>query len=215
MFGQSELRRELDRRIESLTVDAVAADEGCVVAVVADFEPVEFVRACLEFSTTLSADEFRYWCANFTRTIFLAGHPANLSVRYPPDHVSERGDIAWYGPRDTESMSGVRRLLRPFHGPVLIPAGINSRVTPREGEASESFVLTVDVSDMVIEEFMIHVNHVVAESAFAGILHADTALVLKSVSTAEFTPSESQYLRISADQDDAGRLRCYAALSRN
>ncbi|MEU0544238.1 DUF6182 family protein [Nocardia sp. NPDC005978] len=228
MLPQDALRREAEQRLTALATLAAAAESGgepvdpaageCVVAVVAAFDPADFVRACRDFAHALARPAVAAWCANFTRTVFLAGEPANLAVRHPADQVAAGGAIAWYGPCPAAATAGVGRLLRPFRGPVRLAAGLELPIEPRpvpDAAPTGAYTLIVDVSDLAVEEFMIHVNHSVAESTFTGALPPGAALTLRTVANAEFDAGQSEYRRIAVDRADPGRLRCYAALTRS
>jgi hypothetical protein len=81
------------------------------------------------------------------------------------------------------------------------------------GSTGESAVLEVDVSELSVEEYMVHVNHVLAEAVITGILHEASSLRLRHVHRIDPADGPFDYLRVAPHRQDPDRLRCYAALS--
>ena len=68
------------------------------VAVVRSFDAAEFIRASVQFARGLPVELGKEWLASFTRTIFLAGDPGNLSSRFPGGYLAPDGESVWFPP---------------------------------------------------------------------------------------------------------------------
>ncbi|MEU3011410.1 DUF6182 family protein [Nocardia asteroides] len=208
MFSQNFLQREIDSRVEQF---GGRDDQGAAAVVVSAFDPVVFIRSSLDFALGLPDEELSNWCASFTRTIFLAGNPTNLESRYEPHRTSSDNTIAWYAPRATKTVLAVRRLLKPLQGPSGVPpVGFSTRIDAQGADSPHVAELLVDVTGLSAEHYLVHVNHVIAESVAVNLISKSTVLHLRHVD--RITPADGpfDYLRVAPGRD--GTLRCYSAL---
>lgn len=72
--------------------------------------------------------------------------------------------------------------------------------------------LAVESSGLTLEQYAVHVNHVVAEAVSMGMLDSSAFLRLVSVDRIDAARGPYDYLRVTADQRDPELLHCYAAL---
>ncbi|MFI6044531.1 DUF6182 family protein [Nocardia sp. NPDC051321] len=216
MFTQELLRREAKRRIawaQRLDEDFPTADRPCAVAVVSAFDPAVFIESGFAFASGLPAEVRNRWCASFTRTVYLAGLPENIATRYPPDHVSADGTIAWYRPDDLGAVTGLRKLLRPLFAATGVPRTTRAVASfNRRNAETATATLTVESSGLTLEQYVVHINHVVAESVSMGMLDSTAFLRLVSVDRIDAARGPYDYLRVTADRHDPELLHCYAAL---
>lgn len=230
MFTQHLLRVELARRIraahadpnpteaadriELADLDELAAAEQDIpdvaaIVVLRRFDPAEFARSAVQFAFHLDGERREVWRQAYTRTLFLAGNPANLAERFDWAHVSPDGSIAWFGPASTARSTGLRRLLKRFdgeHHPQLssvVPVDLPSVA----GGAAHR--LEIAMRGLSTAEYLVHVNHVLAESVLTGILRRGDRLTLAHVPRLSGPYSA---LRVHRDNADPSRLRAYAAL---
>ncbi|MEU5405455.1 DUF6182 family protein [Nocardia asteroides] len=212
MFSQNFLQREIDSRIEQFGGrNGRRDDQGAAAVVVGAFDPVVFIRSSLDFALGLPDEELSDWCASFTRTIFLAGNPANLESRHEPRCKSSDNTIAWYAPTATKSVLAVRRLLKPLQGPSGVPpVGFSTRIEARGADSPQVAEVLVEVTGLSAEHYLVHVNHLIAESVAVKLISKSTVLHLRHVD--RITPAEGPfgYLRVAPGRD--GLLRCYSAL---
>ncbi|MFI6165538.1 DUF6182 family protein [Nocardia sp. NPDC051052] len=216
MFTQELLRREAKRRIawaQRLDEDFPTVDRPCAVAVVSAFDPAVFVESGFAFASGLPAEVRNRWCASFTRTVYLAGQPENIAIRYPPDHVSADGTIAWYRPDDLGAVTGLRKLLRPLFATTGVSRTTRAVASLNARNADTAMAtLAVDSAGLTLEQYLVHVNHVVAEAVSMGMLDNRGFLRLVSVDRIDAARGPYDYLRVAADRHDQELLRCYAAL---
>lgn len=112
------------------------ADAVQAVAVVRHFDPATWIRDASAFALGLTPETAAAWRRSFTRTVFLAGNPANLLGRYSFDCLAEDGSVGWCGPAPAESSAGLRRLLKLFLSTAAFPVGPPRTVTVPSPTAS-------------------------------------------------------------------------------
>ena len=169
------------------------------VAVVRSFDPAGFIRASVAFARGLPVEVGQEWLAGFTRTVFLAGDPRNLSTRFPEGHLAPDGESVWFSPSGVDEMQGLSRLLRPFRGPVGVPAADGVRVVLDE-ESSTTARLCVATDGLGVEDYLIHVNHVLAEACLQGLLDGVGAIELTHLGAIEVIEEPYSYLRVLPDK---------------
>jgi hypothetical protein len=232
MFTQDVLHAELARRVRAAlagpnaapedvlavpSLDELAAQEReapdmAAIAVLRRFDPAVFARSSVEFALGVGETARACWLRAFTRTLFLAGTPVNLSARFPFDHVAPDGSVAWLGPASRGSSTGLRRLLKRFDGDVaaVAPATVEFTVPgPRGGTTLYCHVATAGVS---LSDYLVHVNHVLAEAVLIGAIRPGHRVVLKHAPRLAVAGPYS-VLRVHRDGADSTRLRAYAGLS--
>ena len=169
------------------------------IAVVRSFDAAEFIRASVQFARGLPADLGREWLASFTRTVFLAGDPCNLSTRFPGGQLAPDGESVWFSPSGLDEMQSLSRLLRPFRGPLGVPAAHGVRVVLDE-ESSTTVRLCVATDGLGVEDYLIHVNHVLAEACLQGLLDGVSAIELTHAGAIEVIEEPYSYLRVLPDK---------------
>jgi hypothetical protein len=237
MFTQDVLHSELARRVraaqagldgclapapagdasESLAeleaAAALAASSGvAAIAVLRHLDLAVFVRSSLEFALGLDGTRRDAWFRAFTPTVFVAGNPANLVARFPFDHVSADASVAWLGPVPPEQSMGLRRLLKLFDGSAeLRPVSRLALDVPGAGgrRLRRIYVATAGVR---LSDYLVHLNHTLAEAVLTGAIDPGDHLVLHHVPRLGAVPSPYQALRVHRDTRDPGRLRAYAGL---
>jgi hypothetical protein len=229
MSGQELLRAELGRRVRwaaagpdrpppepSVEVDAEAAERAApdlsAVAVLRRFDPVIFARAAVEFALTVEGDRRVGWFRAFTRTAFLVGNPANLDTRFRGDHQSADRSTMWFAPAPEATTVGLRRLLKRFDSPTAPtpPPRLTVQV-PGAGSDAEHH-LQVATAGITVTDYLIHVNHILAESVLTRVVRPGDRLVLTHVPRIGGLSTPYSMLRVHRDTADPARLRAYAVL---
>lgn len=78
--------------------------------------------------------------------------------------------------------------------------------------SARSVELIVDITDLATENYLVHVNHVIAESVVLNLIGRATSLQIRHVSGIDPIDGPFDYLRVAPDRD--GELKCFAALTR-
>ncbi|MFD0689989.1 DUF6182 family protein [Actinomadura fibrosa] len=211
MLDQETLRATLSDRITRARRAAPQGGTGvAAIAVLRDLAPCAFAASAVAFAARMAPRTRALWYRDFTRTIFLAGDPHNLAARFRPDHLAEDESIAWYDPAPPGDRKPLRRMLRPVQGRITWPDALDVPLTPSGRTVAR---LRVAVQDLTLQDYLVHVNHTLAEAVLDGLLPTDGALAIEHVPHLPDDPGPWQALRVSTDPRDPGRLRAYAALS--
>lgn len=206
------------------------ADAVQAVAVVRHFDPAAWVREASAFALGLAPEVAAAWRRSFTRTVYLAGNPANLLGRYSFDRLAEDGSVGWCGPAPAASSAELRRLLKLFLSTAEFPVGPPRTVTvpaapgagpmppgpPSSGPARRTGIhrdLCLAVSGVRVPEGLVHLNHLVAEAALDGLIVPGDRLTLRTVPSLTGASGPFAALRVDADPTHPDRLRAYAALT--
>jgi hypothetical protein len=206
---QEELHRALDARVRAAGPRGPGG--AAAVAVLRSFDPRGFAQSVIDFAAWLPQDARREWLADFTRTVFLAGNPANLAVRLPPSVVGRDGQVAWYAATPGSRHRELRLLLRLVRGevPPAEPFGLN---VPGPG-AGRRWRLAVATAGLSLQQYLVHVNHTLAEAVLTGILRPGDRLTVEHVRRLDTFPARYAYLRVHRDTEAPDRLRAYACLT--
>ncbi|MFD0690820.1 DUF6182 family protein [Actinomadura fibrosa] len=226
MLSQDELRARFEERVVRagrMPPDPRDAGRVGAVAVLRDFSPGTFARSAVAFAREARGtrgmrgtrgDWAAAWYAGFTRTIFLAGDPRNLLERHPCRHLDPDGDIAWYGPGPLADHGALRRLLRPFQGPLGVAVPFVQEIPLDGGEAAGSGLALLEVSaaGLPVEDYLVNVNHLLAEAVLDGLLDGTGRLLIRHVAHEPDPPAGYDRIRVTADPRTPGRLRAHACL---
>jgi hypothetical protein len=242
MFSQERLFAELSRRIQIvrdghgarrepvspstapidlsiLDAAAKAAPDIAAIAVIRDFDPVAFARSSLAFAFLLPEDWRSLWFSAYTRTIFLAGNPANLKGRFPFQYIADDGSSAWLGPASAQLSMSLRRLLVLFRGDpaprltnkftltVPLVAGRES-AGPRPERS-----IYIGTAGLSASDYLVHLNHTLAESVLTGLIVPGDTVTIRHLPRLHGCQQELTWLRVHRDNKDANRLRAYAGVS--
>lgn len=238
MFTQDALHAELARRVRAaaagpdeppiarepgppgvpslgeLAACEQAAPDTTAVAVLHRFDPAAFARSSVTFALGVRGSARASWFQAFTRTLFLAGSPANLTGRFAFSHVAPDGSVAWLGPVPHASTTGLRRLLKRFDGDAAadLPATVEFTVPgPAGGPVHWCHVATAGVT---LSDYLVNVNHVLAEAVLTGTIGPGHRVVLSHPPRLAGAAGPYRVLRVHRDGTDPTRLRAYAGLSR-
>lgn len=206
---------------------AEAADDGeayLAVAVVQRFEPARWIRDTCQFALGLAPGQAAAWRHAFTRTVFLAGNPANLADRFAFDHVAEDGSSAWLGPAPAPASAGIRRLLKLFQATAALSAAQpttihlpTARIPPapagrpaRPSIHRDLHMVTVGVQ---LHHVLVHLHHLLAEGVMDGLIAPGDRLTLRPVPCLVGVSTPFAAIRVDVDPTVPDRLRAYAALT--
>jgi hypothetical protein len=185
-----------------------------VVSVVREFEPAAWIRGTFAFAAGLTRDQAAAWRKSFTRTYFLAGNPANLRDRFGFAHIAEGGSAAWTHPGEAASNRPLRRLLKLFDAPAPLPHRPRLEVgLPGGPPTGRTRTLYLATAGATVDRSLVHLNHLLAEAVFDGLLHRGDRLVVRQVPRLVGVPGPFAALRIGTDPANPRLLRAFAALT--
>ena len=237
--ARPELPARLDlstpRALQELRVTlAESAPDGpagvAAVCVVDRFDLPRWVRDTCAFVLALPAESRGPWHRSFTRTIHLAGRPANLTERFRFAHVSADGSAAWAGPAPDTATKGLRRLLKTFEGlrplaawepttitvptptPTLDPAPVPTPA-PVPARAPVHRDLYIATSGVTVSHALVQVNHLVAEAVLDGLIGAGDRLTLRSLPRLTGLRVPFAALRVDTDIHRPYELQAFAGLT--
>lgn len=225
---QERLRAEAARRIhaarpelaaESITdLDSTQAQlnetsETVVCCVIRKLDLASFITGAYTFATGLDDDQRAAWHRSFTKTIFLAGNPENLTDRFAFDHVTDDHLTAWTAPSTADGLITLRRLLKAFDGPHELPAD-SPLCVPLPGTPRRTRDLYLATAGVTIAETVVHLNHLIAEAVLDGLLAPGDHLVVRQVPRLIGVTEPFDALRIAIDPTALTRLRAFAGLTK-
>ncbi|WP_217239260.1 DUF6182 family protein [Streptomyces sp. AC555_RSS877] len=207
-------------------VRALAAAPGLDVAVVvAHLDAAAFIRGAADFALAVPEALRDGWYRMFTRTVFLAGQPTALAGRYPYQHATPNGQLAWYGPAPRRALTPLSRLLRAFSGPAPMEAPAGALAVTVPGPPSGHHVgIALAVGGVSTGEYLVHVHHLIAEASLRGLIRpGDTLLVdhRPALAAADFRDAldparaGSVQTRIAPARTGARHLRLFGVLTSN
>jgi len=211
MLSQEFLRERLQQRIDA--TGPPGDTSLTVIAVLRDFDPPAFAAAALDFVLRLPIGVRAAWRNDFTRTVFLAGNPANLAARFRFRHVAGDGSAAWLGPVRPEHATGMRQLLRTVRGgevPALSAATVC--VPGRATGAPDHREVHVATFGLTVGDYLVHLHHLLAEAAITGLIRPGDRLLLRHVKQIDLRPEQVAEVRVHQDAAKPGLLRAYACL---
>ncbi|MEW1648973.1 DUF6182 family protein [Streptomyces sp. NPDC091219] len=222
-------RPELAARFDLLTAEGLLAAQReitraaqdakvLVVCVLRDFGLPAWVRATCEFAIRVDRSAAADWRRDFTRTVFVAGNPANLKDRFSFGHVADDGSAAWQGPAPAEESTALRRLLKLFDGSAELPTRPSVAVRVPAGHEPHERApvrreLHVATAGVTIAECLVHLNHLLVEAVFDDIICPGDELVVRQAPWLPASGSPYAALRAGGTPDHPDRLRVYAALT--
>ena len=203
------------------SADAVDT-EVLAVVVVGRLDLPRWVRETCAFALTLAPEARDAWRGSFTRTVFLAGSPANLRERFTFDHLAGDGSVAWCGPAPGAATATLRRLLKTFEAGHELTATPAATVTvPRTVTASgagwsrpavhrDLYIATAGVT---VAHALVHINHLLAEAVLDGLIHPCDRLTLRFVPRLTGLAGQFAMLRVDTDVHRPDELQAYAGLT--
>lgn len=198
---------------------AAEDDPGTLAAVVLrNFDLARWVRDTCVFALGIAPEQAADWRTSFTRTVFLAGNPAQLQDRFTFAHTAADQSAAWTAPGPAAQTSSLRRLLKLFNGQaglpggpdtvVEIPAGHSPPLRPRTRRG-----LYVATAGCTVSRALVHINHVLAEAVLDGLIAPGDRLVLHRVPRIVGVPARLARVRVTTEKHLPGRLKAAAALT--
>lgn len=210
---QDLLRRLHDERLTACAGGRATPPGLSVIVVLSALDPAAFVTGALRFTLGLDRDRAATWMRAYTRAVFLAGNPANLRDRFPFRHVTPDGRVAWTDPGDPDAHTGLRRLLRTFHGttPLDLPPLVDVDVpgAPPTGTAHDLYVAAGTAG-----RYLVDVHHTLAEAVLRDIVRPGDRLRVRHMTDMTGLAGPPEYARVIATPDGDGRLRPVTWLTR-
>jgi hypothetical protein len=201
----------------------VTADPGlapvAVVAVLRRFSLTSLVAESSAFAHGLTPQDAQAWRRSFTRTVFLAGNPDNLSGRFSFAHVAVDGSAGWTAPAPDLATAGLRRLLRTFEAPGALPATPHRVVQVAGAPAGHGprpparFGLYVATAVVPVTNALVNVHHLIAEAVVDHLLRPGDAIEVHTVPRLAGLGGPEVAVRVGVDPREPTRLRACAALT--
>jgi hypothetical protein len=208
--------RDLSSHESLLSVQREADADGGIagVSVIARFDLASWIRGTCAFALRLPAEHVPAWRRSFTRTIFLAGNPANLADRFSFVHVDRDRSVAWTAPLPPSASYTLRRLLKVFEGAAALPVRDEFVVRlPGTRPGATRRVLYVTTAGMTVADSVVHLNHLLVEAVLDGLLRPGDRLLVRQVPRLVGIGERFDALRIGPDPAGAGRLRAFGGLT--
>ncbi|MFF9870382.1 DUF6182 family protein [Streptomyces sp. NPDC013953] len=195
-----------------------AAEDTVAAVVIGRLDLARWARSTCAFALSLTGERAALWRRSFTRTVFLAGNPANLRDRFAFAHTADDGSAAWAGPGPASETAALRRLLKLFHGDAALPAApdLTFRVPGRAGAMDRAPVhrhLYLATAGCSVSEALVHLNHVLAEAVLDGLITHGDAVTIRQVPRLMGVSASFAALRVTAETTLPGRLRAAAGLT--
>lgn len=194
-------------------------DAGSLVTVVLrNFDLAQWVRDTCVFALGVGPQQAADWRTSFTRTVFLAGNPAQLRERFRFAHIAGDDSAAWTTPGPAALTFSLRRLLKLFDAPAGLPARPDTLVEipdghRRPGRPRARRDLYVATAECTISEALVHVNHVLAEAVLDGLVAPGDHLVVHQVPRIVGLPARLATVRVTTEKHLPGRLKAAAGLT--
>ncbi|MFJ4623820.1 DUF6182 family protein [Streptomyces sp. NPDC088812] len=200
--------------------DAAVGRTGGVstVVVVRDVRLASWVRETCAFVLSLPPEQADAWRRSFTRTLYLAGRPDNLSERFTFAHIAADGSAAWAGPLPDEATTGLRRLLKTFSGrgpltawrPVTVDLLRTDRHRNRRPVHRDLYLAT---AHLTVSDALVHLGHLLSEAVIDGTIGPGDRLTLRAVPRLTELSKPYAALRVDTDRRHPYELQAYAGLT--
>ncbi|SHH50627.1 DUF6182 family protein [Streptomyces sp. 3214.6] len=197
-------------------------DDTLVAVVVRDLDLVAWARQTCAYTLGLGAAEAAAWRRAFTRTVFLAGNPEQLGVRFPLARLAPDRSAAWTAPGPPAATAALRRLLKLLQAPAEVltgqdtafeiprPASSDAPAVRRPPATRDLYLATVDCT---LSSALVHLNHLLAEAVLDNLLAPGDRLVLRRVPRLVAHQDRFAAVRVVPDEHAPDRLRLAAALT--
>ncbi|WP_399087655.1 DUF6182 family protein [Streptomyces sp. BBFR2] len=188
------------------------------VAVLRNVDPVRWVRDTCVFALGIGPEQAERWRTSFTRTVFLAGNPAQLRERFRFAHVADDCSAAWTAPGPAAATSSLRRLLKLFNAPAGLTARPDTLVEIPDGDRPPGRPralrhLYLATAECTVSEALVHVNHVLVEAVLDGLIAPGDRLVVHQLPRIAGLPARLASVRVTPDKHLPGRLDVAAGLT--
>ena len=215
--SQSRLAELLAERVSAVTAQPAAGEaDATVLVLLRSVRLGDLVHGARQFAAALEPAEAVAWLRSWTRTRFLFGNPANLTVQNQARVVSPAATAAWLGPFPNSHRPGLSRLLKPVTGQLPeLPGDLDLPGEPALPGAGPRRVLQVAVAGLSLADYLIHLHHTLAEAVLLGRLGAGESLRLSHRPTLAIDPTGDPpaYARVLPERGNTDRLHLHTLLS--
>nr|QEO73636.1 hypothetical protein [uncultured bacterium] len=109
---------------------------------------------------------------------------------------------------------GLRRLLRPFRGPLGVAVPFTQEISLGDGDvAGRGALLEVTATGMTVEDYLVNVNHLLAEATLDAVLTGTGRLLIRHLPRRPAPSAQYDRIRVTADPRSPGELCAQAFLS--
>lgn len=182
--------------------------------VLRSFELETYLRATFAFLEAQSDERLDAWARCFTRTVFLVGRPRQLAAAFPFGHLADDGSMAWLLSDDPKEQTRLLRLLQRLKtsGEASLPESFTD--APEQGGVAESRRVRAWIAStgLPLEDYLIHLNHLVCEAYLSGALRREDPLTLTHVGRIDALKLHPRAFRIHRDQTAGKELKLYGYL---
>ena len=208
-----EARPELAARFDLLTEEGLLAAQRdmaaagaepkvLAVCVLRDLDLPSWIRETYAFARGVRGEAAAAWRRDFTRTVFLAGNPAQVRERFRFAHIAQDASTAWLGPGPAEESTALRRLLK------LFPATAG----PPGDRAPVRRELYLATAGLTAADCLVHLHHLLSEAVLDGVLGPGDRLLLRPVPRLVGIAGPFGALRIVPSPERPQELHALAAL---
>ncbi|AZM60239.1 MULTISPECIES: DUF6182 family protein [unclassified Streptomyces] len=223
-----EARPELAARFDLLTEEGLLAAQRdmaaagaepkvLAVCVLRDLDLPSWIRETYAFARGVRGEAAAAWRRDFTRTVFLAGNPAQVRERFRFAHIAQDASTAWLGPGPAEESTALRRLLKLFPATAGPPAVPRTAVElPADGPSGDRAPvqreLYLATAGPTAADRLVHLHHLLSEAVLDGVLGPGDRLLLRPVPRLVGIAGPFGALRIVPSPERPQELHALAAL---
>ncbi|MER5396086.1 DUF6182 family protein [Streptomyces sp. NPDC002599] len=212
------------------------ADTTLVAVVVRDLDLAAWAGQTCAYALGLDAAQGAAWRRAFTRTVFLAGNPAELGARFPFARIAQDASVAWTAPGPPAATAALRRLLKLLQAPAEVPNGgdiafevphptlqVPHPVLRVPGPASGGApapscppvggVVHLATVGCTMSAALVHLNHLLTEAVLDGLIAPGDRFVLRRVPRLVAGQEPFDAVRVVPDERVPDRLQLSAALT--
>jgi hypothetical protein len=194
-----------------------SAPDISAIAVIKSFTPESFVAASLRFAAALPSELRDQWFQAYTRTIFLAGNPQNLTHRYRFRHIADDGSSAWMDPASAKENMGLRRMLMLFQteAPLRLPHEVCISMRGADGTDKNSNAVKrvyVATAGMTLSEYLVQLNHALAEAVLLGTIEPGDQVHIQHMPRLNGCTEHLTDIRVHKDRFEESRLQAFTGM---
>lgn len=191
----------LRQRLAAVQQAGAGAQSTCTLFVVLrQWHARSYVEGLMGFLQTLDAVSRRQWLANFTKTRVLAGDPAREAIRPLLQYGNQ--DVGFALVDSSRRHDPLGSLLVDFRSTMPLDDGMRADIPLAGGGGL--WHLHLDVRGLSLQAYIVHLTHLLAESAISLEERMPASLRIAHLGVAP-TPANAAYARIEVDE---GALHC-------
>lgn len=181
------------------------------ITIIQDFNLDSYIKAIFAWYTRLDADDKQFWYRSFTKNIFLFGNIEKIKNRFNEliTYADER--VCFVDLKNHKRKQELSRLLPKVE--TFQEYQAHDVVCDAHTDQPKA-TLYIATEGLKLEEYLIHITHILVESLLLNHINNHTCLTVHHVAK---IPAHIGMLRhrIDIDTRDPSTLKCYAAIARD